>query len=69
MLAESRNILTWVEHFSRKSCPCWKVPKVERAPMVEGVMDCAEAVEMIGRARLGIMMLYMENSGERKSLL
>ena len=36
--------------------------------MVEGVMDCVEAVEMIGGTRLGIMVLDMENSGERKSL-
>jgi len=34
-----------------------------QARIVEGVMDCIEAVEVIGRTRLGIMVLYMENSG------
>ena len=40
----------------------------EQARIVEGEMDCIEAVEVVSRTRLSIMVLYMENSGEWKSL-
>ena len=36
--------------------------------IVEVAMDCIEAVEVIGRTWFGIIVLYMENSGERESL-
>ena len=68
MLAESGNIRAWVEHRSPKSCLAGRYSKVERVRIVEGVMDCVQALEMIGGTRLGIMILYMEISGERKSL-
>ena len=32
-------------------------------------MDCIEAVEVISGTRLGILVLYMENSGEWESYI
>jgi len=36
---------------------------MEHARIVEGAMDCIEAVEVIGGTQLGIIVLYMENLG------
>ena len=41
---------------------------MKEAQIIEAAMDCIEAVEVIDGTRLGVMVLYMENSGERGSL-
>ena len=36
--------------------------------MIKGAMDCIEAVEVIGKMRWGVTVLYIEKSRKRESL-